>query len=540
MIISNSMQYLPVYNKNYNSSNLFPTPIRLSNNSLDNYDSQNIIYSKNIIHRKNSAVLLTAHNNNFENLFSSNTSIETTQINKPIYNPPIYSNGNINISSIEQNYEPQMTKVLRRYHSSQNLNILNIPSITAISEQGTDISNLNSLFDILDNKVLKNRNQNKVVSNIKKSKISKIPHPKFQKKKLFPQNQININKENIININYNTPVYSDQNISDNIIINDSLNNFANNNINSIEADNYNIETNNFNIEVNNYNPIYIEEEPPMNFKLSEFIILNQIGHGGEGSIFVVNWEKNNKNYALKKCEFIYEETAKKRKSDFLKLKEFIESNGCDGIIKTYGILCEKNDFGTHYYYELMELAEKDWEQEIINRQKMKLYYQEYELMEIFRLLIKTFSSLQTIHYTHRDIKPQNIMLVNGQFKICDFGNGRFLKREGYVIQKIRGSELFMSPIVFKGYRSGMPTIKHNTFKSDVFSLGMCFFFAASLTYNCLNKIRELYDMNAIKKIINENLSKRYSQNLIDLIFTMLQVEESKRPDFKELEILLSF
>ena len=188
----------------------------------------------------------------------------------------------------------------------------------------------------------------------------------------------------------------------------------------------------------------------------------------------------------------------------------------------------------------MELAEKDWEQEIINRQKMKLYYQEYELMEIFRHLIKTFSSLQTVHYTHRDIKPQNIMIVNSQFKICDFGNGRFLKREGYVIQKIRGSELFMSPIVFKGYRSGMPTIKHNTFKSDVFSLGMCFFFAAGLTYNCLNMIRELYDMNAIKKIINENLSKRYSQNLIDLIFTMLQVEESKRPDFKELEILLSF
>ena len=131
------------------------------------------------------------------------------------------------------------------------------------------------------------------------------------------------------------------------------------------------------------------------------------------------------------------------------------------------------------------------------------------------------------------------MLVNGNLKLCDFGNGRLLKREGIIIQKIRGSELFMSPIVFKGYHAGMQNIKHNTYKSDVYSLGMCFFFAASLNYGGLNIIREIYDMNIVKKVLNQFLGKRYSQNLINLLLTMLQVEESKRPDFNQLEILLA-
>jgi hypothetical protein len=45
-------------------------------------------------------------------------------------------------------------------------------------------------------------------------------------------------------------------------------------------------------------------------------------------------------------------------------------------------------------------------------------------------------------------------------------------------------------------------------------------------------------MNIIKKVLNQFLGKRYSQNLINLIFIMLQIDEDKRPDFTELEVLL--
>ena len=95
----------------------------------------------------------------------------------------------------------------------------------------------------------------------------------------------------------------------------------------------------------------------------------------------------------------------------------------------------------------------------------------------------------------------------------------------------------MSPIVFEGYRAGKQNIRHNAYKSDVFSLGMCFFLAASLSYDGPNLIRLIYDMKAIKKVLKYNLAKRYSENLINMLWTMLQVEEKKRPDFCELKAL---
>ena len=513
----------------------------MSNHSVNNYQSSNSFYPKNIIQRKNSATLLTAHNYQFKNILPYITPIEVPNSNKTIYNNSQYSNNNRNISPANINFIPQISQGMKRYHSSENLNVLNLPNIGIASDEKNNISIYNSKPTniIMHCNTNKNVNMNITSNRANKTKMAKIPHPKFQKKKLLQNNGIKNIFSNNNKINYNilldqnqnyNIVYNNAQSDNNSILNDSISNLASNYLNSSFSSSI--------IPADNLNQVYTEEEPGGNFKLSEFIVLNVIGNGSEGSINVVNWQKNNKNYALKKCEFIYDDTAERKKKEFLVLKEFIDNNACEGIIKTYGTLCVKNEFGTYYFYELMELADRDWDQEIQNRRNNNLYYQEYELIEIFRHLIKTLASLQTIRYTHRDIKPQNIMLVNGKYKICDFGNGKLLKREGIIIQKIRGSELFMSPIVFKGYHSGMPTVKHNTFKSDVFSLGMCFFYAAALNIGGLNLIREIYDMKVIKKVLNQYLGKRYSQNLINLLYYMLQVDENRRPDFIELEILV--
>jgi hypothetical protein len=45
-------------------------------------------------------------------------------------------------------------------------------------------------------------------------------------------------------------------------------------------------------------------------------------------------------------------------------------------------------------------------------------------------------------------------------------------------------------------------------------------------------------MKMMKKVINQQLQRRYSQNLINLIFNMLQVDENKRPDFTQLELMI--
>ena len=58
---------------------------------------------------------------------------------------------------------------------------------------------------------------------------------------------------------------------------------------------------------------------------------------------------------------------------------------------------------------------------------------------------------------------------------------------------------------------------------------------ATFNYQSIVQIRELVDMNKIKIIVKEFLSKRYSENLIEFLLWMLEIDENNRPDFIELE-----
>ena len=283
----------------------------------------------------------------------------------------------------------------------------------------------------------------------------------------------------------------------------------------------------------------IQLEPTGNIVLEEYQFAEAIGKGTFGKIFCVRWIKNNKLYALKKEILTDKETIEKRKDAFKIIQNFTENTKSKGVVHIYGNLLLKNtmDFEYHYY-ELMEKAERDWDQEINIRSQYRLYYKENEIIDIMKQLILTLALLQKNHITHRDIKPQNILVINGSYKLCDFGEIRVLKRNGLIVQRVRGSELYMSPILFYGLHLNLIQVRHNTYKSDVFSLGMCLFFASSLTYTGVDSIRELTNMNKIKEILFEHLGKRYSAKYIMFILQMLEVNEEKRPDFIQLEMKL--
>ena len=183
----------------------------------------------------------------------------------------------------------------------------------------------------------------------------------------------------------------------------------------------------------------------------------------------------------------------------------------------------------------MEKAERDWEKEINMRSELQIYYSEKEIINIMSQLIETLSLLEKYHISHRDIKPQNILIIDRKYKLCDFGELRQLKGEGLIIQRIRGSELYMSPILFNGLHLNTIQVKHNTYKSDVFSLGMCLFLALTLTYSSVDSIRELTDMKKIKEILFQYLNERYSVKIILFILSMLETDENKRPNFIQLE-----
>ena len=285
------------------------------------------------------------------------------------------------------------------------------------------------------------------------------------------------------------------------------------------------------------NKIKIQNNPEI-INPEEYIKIKKIGEGSFGEIFKVKWIKNNKNYAMKEMRFQNEENLLSLQKKIIFLNDFGKRTNSKGLIKIYGytFMKKKNDY---YFYEIMELAEKDWEQEIIFRQKYFNYYTEKELFSITKQLIKVLSLLQQNHITHRDIKLQNILLVNNKYKLCDFGESRNLNQKGIIVQPVRGSELYMSPILFLGLNNKLMYVTHNTYKSDMFSLGMCILFAATLDCECLYEIRELNNMNEIRDVLKKYLKKRYSDYFIEILLCMLEVKEKRRPDFIQLEKVIS-
>jgi len=355
---------------------------------------------------------------------------------------------------------------------------------------------------------------------------------------LFNANENNFfidkNNNTISNVNLNQHNTHFQRNSDNFISKISLYpkqypdkyNFVESN--EIILNNDNIINNNFLIENNN------ALEPSEILNISEFELIEEIGKGTYGKIYRARWKLNNKFYALKEEKLKDISGVRKRQSIFKIIRDFIQKTNCKEVVNIYSNSYIQKDLNFHYY-ELMEICDIDFEKEIKNRSRYYLFYTESELQSIILQLITALAALQKNHITHRDIKPQNILVINGQYKLCDFGEIRVMQREGIVVQRVRGSELYMSPILFYGLRDKKVQVRHNTYKSDVFSLGMCLFFAAGLSYRGPVEIREVTDMKKKEEILYRRLSSRYSKKLINILHLMLQTKEVDRPDFILLE-----
>ena len=208
------------------------------------------------------------------------------------------------------------------------------------------------------------------------------------------------------------------------------------------------------------------------------------------------------------------------------------------VVKVLGIYSNKLDKTTYVVYVLMEVGLTDWEKEIKKHIEKKLFYKEEELIHILKQLINVLSFLQKQNISHRDIKPQNILVFkNNIYKVADFGEAKQIENMtiNLACNSLRGTELYMSPLLFNGLRTGQVDIRHNVFKSDVYSLGLCILFSASLEMMSLYDIRKYVEMNDIKKYLNKTFKDKYSGKFIDLLSMLLEIHENKRPDFIDLE-----
>lgn len=275
------------------------------------------------------------------------------------------------------------------------------------------------------------------------------------------------------------------------------------------------------------------------FNSDDYTIMRQIGEGTFGKIYEVK-DANGRKYAMKKILTSSQSEIASLTKEYEMLLSL--SSYKLNLVNIHGMETKQLDKTTYVMYVLMDIAVRDWEKEIEIRKKKKNHYSEHELEEIIRQLIHTFAELQRHGISHRDIKPQNILLFeDGSFRISDFGEAKTIlnpkNNQNTIKQTIRGTELYMSPILFHALQSKNQNDKyteHNTYKSDVFSLGLCLLLASTLTFNALFDIRELDDMLSIKIALSKYL-KGYSRQFTDILYQMIEIDEKKRFDFIELD-----
>ena len=503
---------------------------------------------------------------NFDNI--SDKKINSNEINNNKNEDKNEDNINKINNTLEVDIENKTKKIITPYmNKGKKYNKLEIKTNNDSKKENEVLNdnNENNLIKTPKNLNLKFKNRlanfytsKKDISSIQSDKhIRNMKLVSLQNFKYMKKNQTKFNKssndneENILRSNQllrsgkNMNRIDNKKINLNLNLNISINNYLSRSYSIKEAHNFRNKLNN-KISAKNYvnnirNNLEINQdiEPNENFIPEDFIMIKQIGEGSFGKIYCSEWKKNGKKYAMKKMILRNKIEIKKNQEQTDLVYDLIKSTKTKGVINIYGAQCIKVTSAEYHFYVLMELANIDWEKEIKKRKENKEYYTEGELFDILKQLTETFSLLQKNHITHRDIKPQNVLIVNGVYKVCDFGEAKVIDGCDVIRQTIKGTELYMSPIIFRALNKKQNQLVHNTYKSDVFSLGMCILLAATLTFQSLYDIRELKDMDKIKNILIKYLIAKFSYDFVHILVKMLEINEDLRPDFIELEKILA-
>jgi len=159
-------------------------------------------------------------------------------------------------------------------------------------------------------------------------------------------------------------------------------------------------------------------------------------------------------------------------------------------------------------------------------------FTESEILSTLTTLTEVFATAQDLNICHRDIKPQNIFRNDaGVLKVGDFGSSTQVFRADFETS-LTGSPYFLSPLLKKNFLEHFgavefPQVRHDPFKSDMYSLGLTVLFLAKL--RPCESLTRLQDLGANTRREIESLP--YSTRLKTLLSLMLAPEEADRPDF---------
>ena len=253
----------------------------------------------------------------------------------------------------------------------------------------------------------------------------------------------------------------------------------------------------------------------------EYEFIENIGQGMYGRVYKAKNKKENKYYAIKRLNF--KDINEKEK------KQINNEVSCIKKLKHPNIILYKDSFNDedNYFNIVTTFCEGGDIYNKIQKQNGEYFSEE----QILNWAVQILLGLDYIHKNdiiHRDIKPQNIFIKNHHI-ICigDFGIAKIITQiQTQTMTSIIGTPLYMSPESFND-----PHSKH--FESDIWSAGCCLYEICNLKHAFGADRWELV-FNKVRTGKHQPVNKKYSNELRDIIDSMLNVKPINRPTIPKL------
>ena len=260
-------------------------------------------------------------------------------------------------------------------------------------------------------------------------------------------------------------------------------------------------------------------------KKKKYIIIDIIGSGGFGKVYLSKNLETNELYAIKvlKRELKFFD----RKMAFIKeISNFKSPYIISMIDYGEGEIKFKEHLPIERQYIVYEYASKGT---LLEYLKYPYIFLEEQLAKIlFKNILKGIQILHNNQICHGDIKPENILLDEKyNLKICDFGLAKKVW-EGKIFTKREGTNGYCAPELYRKH-------KYDGKKADIFSLG------ATLLKIVTGK-KDLDEYDYIKDLdnyllkIDKTAAKtiNLSEKLIKIIKDMTNINPKERPDINQL------